>query len=173
LGEQRLVNSDQTISWHGVRYSTPDGHQGHKVWCRVSGDELVVVARTRTVCRRWRHRLSTPGNPRILDEHYPHHPDGSLLRTPKPKPRTEAEIDFLMLGGGANAWLTEAAATGAGRIRRKMAQAVELARVLGSDRVDRALSVAASAGRFGDEDLVLGRGRDTARPPQEREFSNR
>jgi transposase len=31
LGEQQLVNSDQTISWHGVRYSTPDGHQGRKV----------------------------------------------------------------------------------------------------------------------------------------------
>jgi transposase len=155
LGEQRLVNSDQTISWHGVRYSTPDGHQGRKVWCRVSGDELVVVARTKTgLSEVARHRLSTPGNPRILDEHYPHHPDGSLLRTPKPKPRTEAEIDFLMLGSGANEWLTEAAATGAGRIRRKMAQAVELARVLGSDRVDRALAVAAGAGRFGDEDLV-------------------
>jgi hypothetical protein len=78
----------------------------------------------------------------------------STIRTPKPKPRTEAEIDFLMLGGGANAWLIEAAATGAARIRRKMAQAVELARVLGSDRVDRALAVAAGAGRFGDEDLV-------------------
>ena len=155
LGEERLVNSDQTISWHNVRYSTPDGHQGRRVWCRVSGEELVIVARTTTgLSEVARHGLSTPGNPRIVDEHYPHHPDGSMLRTPKPKPRTEAEIDFLMLGDGANAWLTEAAATGVARIRRKMGQAVELARVLGPDRVDRALTVAAAAGRFDDGDLV-------------------
>jgi hypothetical protein len=50
--------------------------------------------------------------------------------------------------------LSEAAATGAGRIRGKMAQAVELARVLGSDCADRGLAVAAGGGRFGDEDLV-------------------
>ncbi|WP_307829996.1 IS21 family transposase [Antrihabitans stalagmiti] len=159
LGDERLVNSDQTISWHNVRYSTPDGHQGKRVWCRVSGEELAVVARIGTgLSEIARHRLSTPGNPRILDEHYPHHPDGSVLRTPKPKPRNEAEIDFLMLGDGAMQWLTEAAATGVVRIRRKMGQAVELARVLGLglglERVDHALAVAATAGRFDDGDLV-------------------
>jgi hypothetical protein len=77
-----------------------------------------------------------------------------VLRLPKPRPRTEAEIDFLMIGDGAERWLTEAAAYGVGRIRRKMNQAVELARVLGADRVDAALAVAAVAGRFDDEDLV-------------------
>jgi transposase len=156
LGEERLVNTDQTISWGNVRYSTPDGHQGRRVWCRVSGEELVIVARTaRGLAEIARHRLSTPGNPRILDEHYPHHPDGgSVLRLPKPRPRTEAEIDFLMIGDGAERWLTEAAANGVARIRRKMNQAVELARVLGADRVDAALAVAAVAGRFDDEDLV-------------------
>ncbi|UOT03750.1 hypothetical protein MPY17_33395 [Rhodococcus opacus] len=67
LGEERLVGFDQTISWGNVRYSTPDGHQPAKVWCRVTGDELVIVARTGTgVAEIARHRLSTPGNPRIL-----------------------------------------------------------------------------------------------------------
>jgi transposase len=33
LGEERLVDSDQTIRFGSVRYSTPDGHQGSKVWC--------------------------------------------------------------------------------------------------------------------------------------------
>ena len=46
LGEERLVGTDQTVSWGNVRYSTPDGHQGRRVWCRVSGDELVIVACT-------------------------------------------------------------------------------------------------------------------------------
>ncbi|GHH25689.1 hypothetical protein [Streptomyces lanatus] len=35
-----------------------------------------------------------------------------------------------------------------------MARAVELATVLGSDRVDQALGLAATAGRFADDDLV-------------------
>lgn len=44
-----------------------------------------------------RHELSTPGNPRILDEHYPNHPAGNLPRQPKPRPRTAEEIAFLDL----------------------------------------------------------------------------
>ena len=34
LGEERLVGTDQTVSWGNVGYSTPDGHQGRRVWCR-------------------------------------------------------------------------------------------------------------------------------------------
>ena len=156
LGEERLVGFDQTVSWGNVRYSTPDGHQGTKVWCRVTGDELVIVARTGGgVAEIARHRLSTPGNPRIVAAHYPHHPDdGSVLRLPKLRPRTAAEIDFLALGEGAHRWLTEAAAGGVVRIRHKMARAVEFAHVLGAGRVDQALAVAAVAGRFGDGDLA-------------------
>ena len=47
LGAERLVESDQTIRFGSVRYSTPDGHQGSKVWCRVAGEELVIVGATR------------------------------------------------------------------------------------------------------------------------------
>ncbi len=48
----------------------------------------------------------------------------------------------------------EAGAAGAARVRTKMAQAVELARALGADRVDQALGLAAIAGRFDDGDLT-------------------
>jgi hypothetical protein len=155
LGEERLVDDDQTIRFGSVRYSTPPGHVGAKVWCRVVGDELVIVARPATgLAEIARHRLSTPGNPRILDEHYPHHPGGNLPRPPKIRPRTEAEAAFLTLGPGAHDWLVEASAVGAHRIRSKMARAVELAAVVGADIVDDALGLAAMAGRFGDEDLV-------------------
>lgn len=100
-----------------------------------------------------RHRLSTPGNPQILDVHYPHHPDGSRLRVPRPRPRTPAEVAFLAIGDGAQAWLVEAAATGATRVRAKMARAVEFAAIYGPSRVDTALGLAAAAGRFADGDL--------------------
>ena len=45
LGEERLVNDDQTVRFGSVRYSTPPGHVGDRVWCRVHGSELVIVAR--------------------------------------------------------------------------------------------------------------------------------
>jgi hypothetical protein len=155
LGEERLVDDDQTIRFSSVRYSTPPGHVGSKVWCRVVGEELAVVARTTTgLVEVARHRLSTPGNPRILDEHYPHHPGGNLPRPPKVRPRTAAEVAFLDLGEGAHDWLIEAGAVGAQRIRSKMARAVELAAVVGAQAVDDALGLAAIAGRFAEDDLA-------------------
>jgi hypothetical protein len=155
LGVTRRVEPDQTIRWGSVRYSTPEGHQGAEVWCRVEGDELVVVARLGTgLGEIARHRLSTPGHPRILDAHYPHHRPGNGPRPPKPSARTEAESAFLGLGDGAERWLIEAAATGAQRVRTKMAHAVELGALFGADAVDRALGLAAMAGRFDDGDLA-------------------
>lgn len=155
LGEERLVGDDQTVSFGAVRYSTPPGHVGAKVWCRVVGAELVVVARTAAgLSEIARHALSTPGNPRILDVHYPGHPGGQLPRPPRPRPRTAQEVAFLELGEGARRWLIEAAASGATRVRSKMDKAIELAAALGPDPVEEALGLAAIAGRFADEDLV-------------------
>lgn len=58
------------------------------------------------------------------------------------------------IGPGAGRWLKEAGLAGSSRIRAKMAHAVEPAAVLGSDRVDQALGLAAAAGRFAEDDLV-------------------
>jgi hypothetical protein len=138
-----------------VRYSTPDGHQGGKVWARVTGDELVIVGDTTAgLTEIARHALSTPGTPRIDDAHYPHHPGGNLPRPPRIRARTPQEVAFLALGEGARRWLVEAAATGVTRIRVKMARAVELAAILDPGRVDEALGLAAIAGRFAEDDLA-------------------
>jgi transposase len=154
LGEERLVNEDQTVRFGSVRYSTPPGHAGDRVWCRVHGSELVIVARAGTgLAEIARHRLSTPGNPRICDEHYPGHPAGNGPRQPRPRPRTAAEVAFLELGEGAARWLIEASAAGTQRVRSKMARAVELAAVVGAANVDQALGLAAITGRFADGDL--------------------
>ncbi len=155
LGETRTVRDDQTVRFGSVRYSTPKGHVGTEVRCRVQGDELVIVARTpnglREICR---HELSTPGNPRIADEHYPDHQPGNGPKIRPLKPSSDDERAFLALGDGAERWLREAAATGVGRVRSKMSEAVSLACLVGSDLVDRALGTAAMAGRFGDGDLA-------------------
>jgi hypothetical protein len=164
------VNADQTIRFGSVRYSTPPGLAGAEVWVRAEGDELVVVADLAALPLRpaWaapgplglvevaRHQLSVPGNPRIDLAHYPGHPqqpDGTP-RPPRIEAVTDAEAAFLAIGDGARAWLIEAAAAGATRVRAKMAEAVELAALAGTAAVDAALGTAALAGRFADGDLL-------------------
>jgi transposase len=155
LGQTRRVENDQTVRWSSVRYSTPPGHVGAEVWCRVNGDELVIVGRTDAgLAEIARHGLSTPGRPQIVDEHYPSHPRGNGPHPPKIRPRSAEELAFVAIGSGAERWLVEAGASGAQRVRTKMVQAVELAALFGADVVDRALGLAAIAGRFDDGDLV-------------------
>lgn len=36
LGEERMVGSERTINFNAVRYSTPPGYTGDKVWCRAA-----------------------------------------------------------------------------------------------------------------------------------------
>jgi hypothetical protein len=154
LGEGRTVADDQTIRLGSVRYSVPREHVGEAVWVRVVGDEVAIVARTTEGLREVaRHERSTPGHPRIEEAHYPDHPAGRALR-PRPRPVHPGERAFLEIGPGAGAWLIEAASEGAVRIRSKMARAVELAAIVGAVRVDEALALAASAGRFADGDLA-------------------
>jgi transposase len=156
-GETRLVNTDQTIRFGSVRYSTPPGLVGTEVWVRVEGEDLLITANLDGgLVEVARHRLSTPGNPRIDLAHYPDHPqepDGSP-RPPRLRARNQAEEAFLSLGPGAQAWLVEAAATGAQKVRSKMAAAVELAALIGIAPVDAALGTAAAAGRFAEGDLL-------------------
>ena len=58
------------------------------------------------------------------------------------------------MGEGARLWLVEAAAAGTARVKTKMAEAVTLARLHGTERVDWALGHAACYQRFADGDLV-------------------
>lgn len=155
LGETRVVNDDQTVRFGSVRYSTPPGHVGKEVWCRVEGEELVIVGRGEHGLREVvRHGLSVPGRPQIVDEHYPGHPNGSSVTQPRLRPQSDTERSFLGIGEGAEIWLRTAASQGVSRIRTKMARAVELAALVGREQVDEALSRAAAAGRFGDQDLA-------------------
>ncbi|MDA8039255.1 MAG: IS21 family transposase [Actinomycetota bacterium] len=155
LGEVRTVRDDQTIRFGSVRYSLPKAWVGHQVFCRAYGEELVVVGRRDgELSEIRRHRLSTPGHPVVLDEDYPDYPPGGGPKIREPQPKDENEAAFLALGDGAERWLREACATGISRIRPKMAQALELAALVGSEPVDRALGMAAFAGRFSDGDLA-------------------
>ena len=60
----------------------------------------------------------------------------------------------MALGDGTRMWLIEAASAGASKVRMKMADAVQLTRLHGIDRVDWALGHAASFGRFARGDVA-------------------
>ncbi len=153
FGQTRRVGWQSTISVGGALYSVPSELVDQRVWARVDGPQLIVVhadgqGGPKEVAR---HRLTTPGRPAINDEHYPPKPAGALER--KPRARSVEERAFLALGEGAERWLIAAAATGAGRVRRKMTEAIDLAKLHGQEQVDRALATCAQAGRFADRDL--------------------
>jgi transposase len=154
FGETRKVNWQSLISVGGAQYSVPHELIDERVWARIDGDLLIVVhvdghQGPREVAR---HRLTTPGRPSISDQHYPPRPAGALDR--KPRARTIEERAFLALGEGAERWLIAAAAAGTSRVRRKMAEAIDLSKLHGTERVERALGTCAQAGRFADGDLA-------------------
>jgi len=154
FGQTRKVDRQSTVSVGEAVYSVPHELVGEPVWVRAEGEQLLVVhvdaaQGAREVAR---HQLTTPGRPSILDEHYPPRPAGALER--KPRARSAEEREFLAIGEGAKRWLTRAAADGVARIRRKMAEAVDLAKLHGQAPVDHALARCASYGRFGDGDLA-------------------
>lgn len=153
LGETRKVSWSSTISFGGVIYSVPHQLVDATVWVRVEGDEIVAShCPPSGVVEVARHPRSTPGVPVIDDAHYPPRPDGPLAR--RPRPTSAAEVEFLAIGDGARIWLVEAAAAGTSRVKVKMAEAVTLARLHGTGRVDWALGHAAMFSRFGEGDLT-------------------
>lgn len=171
FGTTRRVNWDATVSVEGVRYSVPHQLVDTRVW----GSASTVTTcwsppSVRTVpIEAARHARSTPGTPSIQAEHYPL-PSAAAGADGERAPRatSAAEAEFLALGPGAAAWLVEAASPSARGVRRKMAEAVALAKVHPRGEVDRGLGTTAVAGRFADNDVlrILSHqaGRDIGKP---------
>ncbi|HEY1716243.1 MAG TPA: IS21 family transposase [Solirubrobacteraceae bacterium] len=153
FGETRKVSWQSTVSVGSAVYSVPHELIDQRVWVRVAGDELIVVATNGPGAREVaRHPLTTPGRPSIQDAHYPPRPAGALER--RPRARGQDEQQFLAIGSGAERWLRRAAADGTPRLRRKLMEAVDLSKLHGVEPVNRALETCASAGRFADGDLA-------------------
>jgi hypothetical protein len=153
LGVTRKVDGLSLVSFEAGQYSVPHQLAGQSVWVRRHGEQVVIThVGPGGPAEVARHQVTTPGSPRVDDAHYPPRPPGALAR--KPKARTSAEAEFLAIGSGAGLWLAEAAATGATRVRAKMAEAVQLTKLHDAAAVDRALGEAAAAGRFGEGDLA-------------------
>jgi hypothetical protein len=154
FGVTRTVGAiTPVVSFEANNYSVPNELCGEVVWVRTLGEEVIITAVFDSGPEEVvRHRRAAPGNPQCLDEHFGPAPEGPLNRTPKA--RTKAEADFLAIGDGAALWLIEAGAAGTVRPRVRMANAVSLAALHGSEAVDRALAEAAVLGRFAEGDLA-------------------
>ena len=124
-----------TISVGGAIYSVPSTLVDERVWARADGDELVIV------------HADGPDGPREVARHAAdhagaaEHPRGALPAAARPgalerRPRAAStdERAFLAIGPGAERWLIAAAAAGAARLRRKLAEAVALAKLHGPER---------------------------------------
>ena len=155
FGQTRKVDRQATVSVGDAIYSVPHELIGERVWVRAEGEQLVVVHIDRCQGPREvaRHRLTTPGPPE--------HPATSTTRrgrrarwSASPGPAAARSGSSLQIGDGAERWLKHAAAEGTQRIRRKMAEAVDLAKLHGTGPVNDALERCASYGRFADGDLA-------------------
>jgi transposase len=156
FGTTRRVNWDATVSVEGVRYSVPHQLVDTRVWVRFHGDDLVITAvGEQGPTEVARHARSAPGSPSIQAEHYPPATAAAAAHGERaPRAGSAEEAAFLALGPGAAAWLVEAAAAGARGVRRKMTEAVALAKLHPPGQVDQALGTAAIAGRFAENDVL-------------------
>ena len=158
FGTTRRVNWDATVSVEGVRYSVPHQLVDTRVWVRFHSEDLVITAVGENgPAEAARHARSTPGTPSIQAEHYPPPTAAAAAAADgqrTPRPGSAAEAEFLALGPGAASWLVEAAAAGARGVRRKMAEAVALAKLHPPGQVDQALGTAATCGRFAENDVL-------------------
>lgn len=153
FGKTLKVAPTSVVSWKKARYSVPHRLCGESVWVREDGGELAIVADEGDGPREVaRHRLRGRGQAAISEAHYTRTPEGPLNR--RPRPRNDAEREFLQIGPNAERWLRAAAASGASRLGAKLVEIVDLCRLAGKEDTDLALGVAAECGRFGFGDIA-------------------
>ena len=146
------------VTFENGQYSVPAHLLGARVFVRTHGtgpDEQVIIVHHGAAgpVEVARHDRARPGSPAINDDHFP----GTRAKVPgdyEVRARSADEAAFLAIGEGARTWLLEAAAAGTARMNVKMAEAVTLAKIAGTDHVDRALGDAALHGRFAHPDLA-------------------
>jgi hypothetical protein len=171
---RRVPDNTPMVSFENAQYSVPAHLLGAEVFARFHGtgpDAQVVIVHVGAGGRSRSPVTHLPGRGprRSWTQHFPDHQQ-KVPGDYKPVPRSKSEAEFLGIGAGARTWLLEAAAAGAQRINVKMAEAVALAKIAGTDEVDKALGVAAIHHRFAHGDLasLLNAGGNRARAAHRR-----
>lgn len=156
---RRVPDNTPMVTFEAGQYSVPARLIGGSVFVRCHGagnSEQVVIVHVGPdgPVEVARHRRARPGSPKIADDHFPDHDVDKVPGDYTIKPASVFEAEFVKIGEGARAWLLEAAAVGTARMRQKMAEAVALAKITDTDRVDHALGTAAIHHRFATGDLA-------------------
>jgi transposase len=150
----RKVDKLSCIRFGSARYSVPNRLIGRTVTVLVE-DHLLRVIEPVTGEVLAEHTLVAPGETSIVDDHY----GGPRPDKPRraPRPRTQAEKDFLALGPVAEAFLTGAAAAGVTKLGSEIIEVLDLGAAHGTDALLAALerAVEFSRWRAGDVRSIL------------------
>lgn len=155
-GVVRKVDRLATVRFGSARYSVPHALVGSTVLVAALEGEVVIHQGAVEVAR---HRVVSPGEVAISDEHY----GGARPRPSRAvRPRTPGEVAFLGLGPTAEAFLRAAAAAGTARLEAELGEIATLADAWGRETLTKALDRATRFRRFRAADvraiLVAGAG---------------
>jgi transposase len=146
----RKVDKLSCVRFGSARYSVPARLIGATVVVAVHGNSIRVLEPfTGEVAAE--HQLVAPGETSIADEHYGSARPDKPRRAPRP--RTDAEKQFLALGQPAAAFLTGAAAAGVSGLAREIGEILTLRAAHGDDALIAALQRAVRFRRWRADDV--------------------
>jgi hypothetical protein len=146
----RKVDKLSCVRFGSARYSVPSHLIGSTVLIHVHGTKIQVLEPfTGEIAAE--HQLVAPGEASIADEHYGSARPDKPGRAPRP--RTEAEKQFLALGDVAAAFLASAAAAGVANLPRELTEILTLQAAHGQDALIAALDRAVQFRRRRADDV--------------------
>ena len=146
----RKVDKLSCVRFGSARYSVPARLIGATVLIAVHGTSIRVLEPfTGQIAAE--HQLVAPGETSIVDEHYGSARPDKPRRAPRP--RTDAEKQFLALGEPAAAFLAGAAAAGVSGLGREIGQILTLRAAHGDQALATALARAAQFRRWRADDV--------------------
>jgi len=157
---QRKVDRLSCVRFGSARYSVPNVHVGRQVELRVADGTVLVVFLGEIIAE---HDLVAPGETAVLDEHYGG-PRPSPARAVRPK--TPAEKAFCAMGPAAEAFIKEAAASGATTLAADLVELCAMEAAHGKEALILAVERAVEFGRFRAHDVrsILAAGTGVAHP---------
>jgi transposase len=159
----RKVDKLSCVRFGSARYSVPARLIGSTVLIAVHGSKVRILEPfTGEITAE--HELVAPGEASIADEHYGSHRPDKPRRAPRP--RTDAERQFLALGEIAAAFLTGAAAAGVANLPREISEILTLQAAHGDSALIAALERAVQFRRWraGDVRSILAAAGAAPRP---------
>ena len=153
FGESRLVGWSSTVSFRGARYSVPHRLAGGQVWVRVAAGEVVIVAGEGSGATEVaRHALLHAwAGLRSVTSTTPSEP--VIPSTVSPGPPSPPRRPSWPWARGPSSTSSRRPPPGSGASSARWPRRSPWLALHGAPVVDRALGVAAVAGRFADGDL--------------------